>query len=185
MRWAQCLKRVFRIDVAWYRYKLPDDKFFPSGKLALKLNAGWYSGLRSTWADGKKQRVEHCLNKFIATLYKAAANKKAARIEREREAILREERERRREILRQKIEQEIKRVDRFTAQAKSWHEAEQIRSYVLAARSAGYYSLPGITGRQNIDEWCAWALDQANRLDPTVSSSPSVLDYKDNFYCFR
>jgi hypothetical protein len=32
--------------------------------------------------DGKKQRVEGCLNKFIAAAYKAAVVKKADRIER-------------------------------------------------------------------------------------------------------
>ena len=64
-------------------------------------------------------------------------------------------------------------------------EADAIlRDYVQAARSAGYYSLPAITGSRNIEEWCTWALEQANRLDPTISSSPSVLDYKDQFYWY-
>ena len=70
---------------SWYRYRLPDDKFFPSGDLSLKLDTGYYSGLRGTWADGKRQRVETCLNKLIVVAYKTAAYKKAARIERERE----------------------------------------------------------------------------------------------------
>jgi len=52
----------------WYHYRLPDDKFYPSGHLSLKLETGYGSGLRSTWADGKHQRVETCLNKFIATV---------------------------------------------------------------------------------------------------------------------
>ncbi|MEN8106889.1 MAG: hypothetical protein ABFS22_02660 [Pseudomonadota bacterium] len=34
------------------------------------------------------------------------------------------------------------------------------------------------------DEWCSWALEQANRLDPTITSPPSVLDYKDQFYWY-
>jgi hypothetical protein len=63
-----------------------EDKFFPSGNLSLKLDIGWWGrGLRSTWSDGKRQRVDNCLNKFIATAYKAAVQKKAARIKRERE----------------------------------------------------------------------------------------------------
>ena len=36
----------------WYRYRLPDDKYFPSGDLSLKLQTGYSSGLRGTWADG-------------------------------------------------------------------------------------------------------------------------------------
>jgi hypothetical protein len=170
---------------SYYRYQLPEDKFFPSGNLSLKLDIGWWGrGLRGTWSDGKRQRVDNCLNKFIATAYKAAAQKKAARIKREREEYEWAEQERREEILRRQIEKEQKRVDALTAQARLWQEAQQLRAYVQAARSAGYYALPAITGGRNMKEWCDWALEQANRLDPTISSTPSVLDYKDQFYWY-
>lgn len=169
----------------WYRHRLPDYKYFPSGQLSLRLETGWYSGLRGTWADGKQQRVEKCLNKFIVTMYKAAAQQKAKRLERERQEREWAERERRREILRKQIEEEMVRTERLSSQAKLWHESQQIRAYVQAVRSAGYYALPAITAGQNLDEWCTWALDQANRMDPTISSSPSVLDYKDQFSWHR
>ena len=167
---------------SWYRYRFPDYKYFPSGDLSLKLDTGYSSGLRGTWADGKQQRVEKCLNKFIAEAYKLAAHQKAARIERERQKREWAEQERREEILRQQIEQEQKRLDRFTKQAKAWQEAQQLRAYIEAVRSAGYYPLRAITGGRDINEWCAWALEQANRLDPTISSPPSVLNYKRRRY---
>lgn len=169
---------------SWYRYRFPDYKYFPSGDLSLKLDTGYSSGLRGTWADGKQQRVEKCLNKFIAEAYKLAAHQKAARIERERQKREWAEQERRREILRQQIEQEQKRLDKFTEQARAWQEAQQWRAYVQAVRSAGYYAIGEITGGRNIDEWCSWALEQANRLDPTITSPLSVLDYKDRFYWY-
>jgi hypothetical protein len=169
---------------SWYRYRFPDYKYFPSGDLSLKLDTGYSSGLRSTWADGKQQRVEKCLNKFIATAYKAAAHQKAERIRHEREEQERAEQRRRDEILRRQIEQEQKRLDHFTEQAKAWQEAQQLRAYVQAVRSTGYYSVGAITGGRNISDWCAWALEQANRIDPTITSPPSVLDYKDQFYWY-
>jgi hypothetical protein len=170
----------------YYRYRLPDDKFFPSGNLSLKLDIGWWGrGLRGAWSDGKKQRVEGCLNKFIIAAYKAAAAKKADRIERERQRLEWAEQERRREILRQQIEREQERLDALNEQAKAWYEAQQLRAYVQAVRSAGYYPQNNITGGRAIEEWCAWALEQASRLDPTVSSPPSVLDYKKQFYWYR
>ena len=167
---------------SWYRYRLPDDKFFPSGDLSLKLDTGYSSGLRSTWADGKQQRVEKCLNKFIATAYKAAAHQKAGRIRHEKEEREREERRRRNEILRREIEKEQKHLDDFTEQVKAWKEAQQLRAYVQAARSADYYSIGAITGGRDINDWCAWALEQANRLDPTITSPPSVLNYQRRRY---
>jgi hypothetical protein len=116
---------------SWYRYRFPDYKNFPSGDLSLKLDTGYSSGLRGTWADGKQQRIEKCLNKFIAEAYKLAAHQKAARIERERQKREWAEQERRREILRQQIEQEQKRLDKFTEQAKA---AQQWRAYSSECR---------------------------------------------------
>jgi len=167
---------------SYYRYRLPDDKYFPSGDLSLKLDLGyWSKGLRGTWSDGKRQRVEDCLNKFIVTAYKAAALKKADRIERERQQREWEEEERQREILRKKIKLEENRVEKLTEQVKAWHEAQQLRAYVQAVRGAGFQSQRVITGGQSLDEWCAWAFDQAFRLDPTVTSPPSVLDHKKKY----
>ncbi len=108
--------------------------------------------------------------------------KKADRIESKRQDRERAEQERRRKILRRQIEGEQKRLDTLTEQSKAWQEAQHVRAYVLAVRSAGYLPQRSITDGQGIDEWCDWALDQARRLDPTVSSPPSVLDYKDQFY---
>lgn len=171
---------------SWYRYRLPDDKFFPSGDLSLKLHIGyWGRGHRATWSDGKKQRVDGCLNKFIAAAYKAAAVKKTDRMERERREREWKEQERRREILRRQIEREQERLDVLNEQAGAWHEAQQLRAYILAVRSAGFYAQRSITGGRDLDDWCTWALAQANRLDPTTTSPPSVLDHKSEFYWYR
>ena len=52
-------------------------------------------------------------------------------------------------------------------------------------RNAGFYAQRSITGGQDFDEWCDWALDQASRLDPIMTSPPSVLDHKREFYWYR
>ena len=75
------------------------------------------------------------------------------------------------------VPEEQDRLDSLTGQVKDWQEAQQLRAYVQAARSAGYYARPAITGGHDLDAWCDWALKQANRLDPTITSPPSVLDY--------
>jgi hypothetical protein len=92
---------------------------------------------------------------------------------------------RRREILIQRIEQEQGRVDALAKQTKAWQEAQELRAFVQAVRSAAYYPRRTITVGRDIDEWCAWALEQANRIDPTVSSPPSVLDHKKEYFLLR
>jgi hypothetical protein len=113
--------------------RLPQDKFFPSGDLSLKLHIGyWGYHQRATWSDGKKQRVETCLNKFIGAAYKASAVKKADLIERLHREREREEQARRRKILRQRIEQGQGRLNTLNEQAKAWQEAQQLRAYIQA-----------------------------------------------------
>jgi len=165
-----------------FRWRLHRDKFIPSGKLSLKLGPRWGSrGFRTTWNDGKRQKIEHCLNAFIVAAHQLAAQEKADRLQREIESRQRAERERRREILRKKIVDEQGHVDALMEQVKDWQVAQQLRDYVQAVRSAGYYAQSKITKCLDLESWCSWALDQASRLDPTVSSPPSVLDYKDRF----
>jgi hypothetical protein len=166
-----------------YRWRLPKNKFIPSGKLSLKLGGRWGSrGLRTTWNDGKRQKIEHCLNAFIVAAHQLAAQETADRLQREIEARRRAERERRREILRKKIIDEQGHLDALMEQVNDWQAAQQLRDYVQAVRSAGYYAQSKITKGLDLESWCSWALDQASRLDPTVSSPPSVLDYKDQFF---
>jgi hypothetical protein len=112
---------------------------------------------------------------------KAAAANKADQIERERQKREWQEQERRREILRQQIERGQARLDALNEQTQAWQAAQQLRAYIEAARGAGYYAQRRIAGGRDIEEWCAWALEQANRLDPTMTSPHSVLDYKKQF----
>ena len=111
--------------------------------------------------------------------------KKADRMERERREREWKAQERRREILRRQIEREQERLDVLNEQARAWQEAQQLRAYILAVRSAGFYAQRSITGGRDLDDWCTWALEQANRLDPTTTSPPSVLDHKSKFYWYR
>ena len=153
---------------SWYRYRLPDDKFFPSGHLSLKLETGYGSGLRSTWADGKQQRVEKCLNKFIATAYKAAAHQKAGRIRHEKEERERKEQRRRNEILRREIEKEQK-----ITQAQAEAEALRLQKAVI---SPELIQLRQIEMQiMAIEKWNG-VMPEATSGMPFIDVTPSKLD---------
>jgi hypothetical protein len=51
-------------------------------------------------------------------------------------------------------------------------------AYIQAVGNAGFYAQRSMTSGQDIDDWCTWAMEQASRLDPTITSPPSVLDHK-------
>lgn len=164
------------------------------GQLGLQLP--WCAhGFRENWRDGKKQRVEHLLEDFIATMLQVAARKHEESIEREKRAKEREEierieaeksaeEERRKEEERQRIQKQIdayeaeqRRVAKLRDAARDWDEADTIRRYIEAviikARTeSGDGSIP-----EDLETWDKWAHDQADRLDPMKESPSSILDY--------
>lgn len=80
-----------------------------------------------------------------------------------------EEEERRRRAEAERAEQERQRrleharIDRLLAAAKALEQAAAIRRYVDAIRAAR----PGGVSDEEIENWSAWALAQADRIDPT------------------
>ena len=110
------------------RYGIPQYDHVPSGKLSLWLNMPDL-GLRGTWSDGKKQRVESCLNTFIVTLIKAAHGIKIARAKEQRENEERQAEEKRRKAYQEWRYEEDKRVRRLDEQLTAWKRAEEVRVY--------------------------------------------------------
>lgn len=60
------------------------------------------------------------------------------------------------------------RVDRLLGEAAALHQAEQIRSYVSAVEKRLKQS-PGHVEPESFARWKAWALVQADRIDPVTS----------------
>lgn len=139
-----------------------------TGRLALKID-GWNRDLRQTWADGKRQRVERCLNSFVVGLVTFAEGEREwerKRMERERE-----ERERRRQIEDEKRRKalERKRVTEIRQQAANWQEADLLRAYVAVVRSA--LARPDGSLDEAAAAWLEWAEGYIERLDPLTDSS--------------
>lgn len=100
-----------------------------SGRLALKIGGPDRVGGRRTWADGKQQRLEQCLNKFIEGLIRIAETPKAERLEDERRQREWEERQRQRaEEYRQQAE-EKRRSEQLLDQIDRWDRSRRIRDY--------------------------------------------------------
>jgi hypothetical protein len=60
------------------------------------------------------------------------------------------------------------RIDRLLSQAQAMRDAQAIRAYVLeACSSADAASLD----QTNLDRWRAWALAEADRIDPVKSGA--------------
>ena len=90
------------------------------------------SRVRQSWRDGKKQRVENCLNQFVIGLVEAAEAIKAARLERERAAEAQREAERRRLVELERREREKDRLEELDREIQAWRRAGDVRQYYTA-----------------------------------------------------
>ena len=80
--------------------------------------------------------------------------------------------ERERAELRDEINGERKDWNELIYEAKCWHQAKSIRTYVTALKAWAKRNGELDAYAERID----WAYDQADRIDPLRQSAPSVLD---------
>jgi uncharacterized protein YutD len=147
----------------------PRYDYIPSGKLKLRIHTFYsYSG-RSSWGDGKVQRVEGCLNKFCAGLvqYAHASNLKRVDDERERRKHKRESEARERTRSRNAFY--LERRKQLLNEVGSWRMAEEIRAYVAASREL---APPEEFLQECHSTWSQWALAYADSIDPLAGGSP-------------
>lgn len=142
----------------------PDTKRVPTGQLMLKITDGQVTDVRRTWGDGKKQRVETCLNSFIVGLVKAAEVKsELQRRVRERERRWEEER-RIAELQRTRQREELARITDLMDRVERWERAERIRRFVEAFRGSNDCA---VTNR-----WLEWADRAASALESAAIATP-------------
>ena len=153
----------------------PKYDYHLSGQLTLGIKT-WCDGARCHWADGKKQRLEHCLNAFVAGLVQAAVRKKAHDLAWERQRQLWEEERRQREEQERIRREEEARFQALEQEVAHWQRAKQIRAYVEAVRQTAKESKKAIDAGRELDDWSVWALRQADRLDPVRRDPTSKAD---------
>jgi hypothetical protein len=86
------------------------------------------------------------------------------------EEQLRKEEERRR-LERERLERvEKARVARLLSQARALREAQEIRAYVSAVQQL-QTTLEDPLSETELQQWVAWSLSEANRIDPVFNGS--------------
>lgn len=129
----------------------PSYELVPTGRLSLKI-LEYAEGLRKTFRDTKRTKVEEKLNDFMVSLVavaEAIGEQKRQRLEWQRrlyERTLAKAEDRRR------IEQEKRRIDELRTAARRWEEANRLRAYVAAARDT-----VGPEPTAEATAWLSWA----------------------------
>jgi hypothetical protein len=149
----------------------------PTGELTLKIRNATYLGVRQTWADGKVQKLEDCLGKFITGMHHAAQAIKEHRLERERQELEWEEKNRRWKE-RQRLEHlENQKIEKLLDDVNNWRLAENIRGYLKEIRK-----LKGEV--EGLDGWIDWACCYVDKIDPLKSQQELVFVEKESSVIF-
>lgn len=146
----------------------PEYERIPNGKLALKIRSGFNA--RSTFADGKKQRVELLLSKFVEALLDAAEAMRLNKERREREHQEWLEASRRREEEARRRELEQKRRGDLQVRLAQWTEARDIRAFIAFARSHASSEASSSLPDSDFGTWSGWAEQLADRLEAEAIS---------------
>jgi len=139
-------------------------EFHPSGNFVFTILEYCGEGVRKVWSDGKRQRLENCLNSIIAGLRAAAEGEKALRLRREQRERERQEQERIRleeQERRRKEEEKIKHLEKLLA---NWDQSQKIRKFVSKVEKAGAEYPAKMT--ENLSDWLSWARAYAYSIDP-------------------
>lgn len=161
-----------RIGRPWYPSTGFD--YYPTGHLSLIIRN--VEGIRHTWSDTDKKRLEDLLNSFIKGLMKAAVHVRTCRMQREKEEREREERRKKIEEHRRLRQEETERLKVLEDQVSNWDKSQRIRQFIEAAREAALKKNGSIEPGSELDQWIAWVKKQADRFDPLVESPPSIPD---------
>lgn len=137
-----------------YTYERRD--YVPTGRLSLALENVYWIASRKTWNDGKRQRLEDCLDEFIDYLPLVAAKLAERRLESERTAAIEREKARLRQEAEERRLAEEARREKLLAQLERWRLAHDIRAYVAEAAMRGV----------DLDPEASWALGYADTVDP-------------------
>jgi len=151
---------------------IPKYDYQPTSKLILRIRNPAH-GARQQWSDGKRQKLEDCLGKFLAGLKFMAVRKKEIREERAQWQREWEEEQRRLQEMRRLALIEKKKTEKLTQDASNWMLACQIRSYL--------HELEKMQSDVNgLSDWIAWARDYVNQLDPLVQPDTLVFKEEEN-----
>lgn len=155
----------------WHRYP----PHIPNGQFVLSVDHLWREHLRSTWADGKRQRLEDILDSVFDGLMVHAEHEKRRRLDYECEARQKAAAEQRRAQKEKWVKEEKARRESLLSDVDSWHQAERVRAFLSAMREAVAAGKMRITDEKVYAEWSGWADWFANHIDPLVRAKPRAI----------
>ena len=149
-------------------------------QLRLEISPVWVTeDVPLVWEDKGEEKIEKQVQDMVVSLivtgeiqYRQGELWRHDRLRELKEEAEREETKRRKEEVRLERERRVlaekERADRLLSEASAYRQARQIREYVSGVRKDNSRCKEPVA-RAEIDAWAAWALRQADSLDPVIT----------------
>jgi len=149
---------------SWTYTPRPNFKHEPNGRLALKIKSYFPGQSRKTWSDGKRQRIESCLNAFVLELIRGAERKRLERIETERRELEWEAEQLRRQEEANRRELELAKLFDLDSRITEWNHASSILEFAKSVEASAISRGEDTSPQSELGLWLAWARSHAQRL---------------------
>jgi hypothetical protein len=128
------------------------------------------------WRDRKSARIEEFLPEVVAGFIRIGISEKAEYEKRQALERDRHRKEQERADLEQAIKTEQSRLRALRRAAADWSRADQMRSFISAARDVACRNGQPTGAGTPFGDWLVWAEHQADRIDPLKESPASLID---------
>lgn len=153
-------------------YSWKEAKYYPTGKLMLKLD-----DLHDyAWTDTKNQLLEYKLPNILAYLELRAKREIKERIERE---IWHKEYKRKQKIeegLKAKREKELEAFKSVINHSSRWQKAMDLRNYIVAVENN---AIENNRMDDDLKKWLLWVKDKADWYDPLIEKEDELFQNVD------
>jgi len=159
-------------------WQLPRWDYEPTGCLTLAIEGVDCLGIRHSWSDGKKQRVEDVLGRFIVTLPAVAKALKRQREElAEQQRKWEEERKREADVAAWRAEYE-RRAKAVESLARSWDRSNSLRAFAEKLSTVAEQDGVPEEQRQDIRAMAEWTMRHAEFVDPFTHLAWMISQFK-------
>jgi hypothetical protein len=150
-------------------------RYEPTDELALELGVSWGSGSRRSWRDGKRQRVEHCLNAFMIGVMSFAED--AREFKREQAQRMQEwaAAEQRRIEHQRRAAEEAVRIKALDGAAAAWSRSRVLLAFINDVRRVAEDNPNGGVVGEAFTQWFEWAEGYATSIDPLAKPLNELL----------
>lgn len=155
----------------WTYTPRPNYKHDPNGRLALKIKSCFPGLTRKTWSDGKRQRIETCLNSFVLALIRGAERSRLERIAAEWRKHAWEAEQRRRREEAKKLELELDKRADLVSRLDDCDKAARILRFIESVESSVQERGEDLSPQSELGAWLSWARGYATALETTAIDS--------------